>query len=209
MAIAITRNDRFKRGYARYIGYSILIAAAVHLLFFCFSPPFVFKPYALPDEENTVVISLPDRVEAPPEPTAVRHPIVEIVPAGDGEEVEDVDIPQNVFDNLGSFPPLAGIEQERAPRFVAFDELPVLIRSASPAYPELARQAGIEGRVLLDVVVGADGAVQGASVLESDVTSAMEKAAIAAALQFRFRPAMQGAVPVRVRVAIRITFELN
>ncbi len=41
--------------------------------------------------------------------------------------------------------------------FVAFDELPVLLSAEQPAYPDLAREAGITGTVRVNVLVGKDG----------------------------------------------------
>ncbi len=105
----------------------------------------------------------------------------------------------------GYIPPPADQAQE----FYAFDEAPVLIRFVNPVYPDLARQAGIEGTVELEVLVGVDGKVVEVSVLRSDVTTAMEKAAEQAAMQFLFKPAKQRTVPVEARIAVPIRFKLH
>jgi periplasmic protein TonB len=105
----------------------------------------------------------------------------------------------------GYIPPPADQAQE----FYAFDEAPVLIRFVNPVYPDLARQAGIEGTVLLDVLVGDDGKVIEATVAQSDVTTAMEKAAEQAAMQFLFKPAKQRTVPVEAHIAVPIRFKLH
>lgn len=209
MPIAITGNDGFKRGYSRYIGCSFVAAATFHLLFFVFSPPFVVKPYVL-DEGFVPFDPLLPEITVPDEPAPVKSPPVTIEPADECGDVVDVDVPATSFTDFTSFsPPLAAPGSERASELIPFDEQPVLVRSVNPVYPELARQAGIEGDVLISVLVGTDGAVLDASVLRSSVTPAMEKAALDAAMRFRFRPARQGAVPVSVRVAFRITFELH
>jgi TonB family protein len=98
---------------------------------------------------------------------------------------------------------------ETATEFHAFDEAPVLLRAQSPRYPDLARQAGIEGTVLLNVLVDEDGKVGDVSIIQSDVTSAMEKAAIEAAKGFFFKPAKQRTVPVRAHIAVPIRFKLH
>ncbi|HVO77048.1 MAG TPA: energy transducer TonB [Candidatus Bathyarchaeia archaeon] len=98
---------------------------------------------------------------------------------------------------------------EQAQEFYAFDEAPVLLRAVNPAYPDLARQAGIEGTVLLNVLVDENGKVLEVSVIQSDVTSAMEKAAEEAAMHFFFKPAKQRTVPVRAHVAVPIRFKLH
>jgi protein TonB len=98
---------------------------------------------------------------------------------------------------------------EQAQEFYAFDEPPVLLRSQNPVYPELARQAGIEGTVLLNVLVTEDGKVADVSVMQSDVTSAMEKAAEDAVMHFIFKPAKQRTVPVAAHIAVPIRFKIH
>jgi protein TonB len=98
---------------------------------------------------------------------------------------------------------------EQAQEFHAFDEPPVLIRSQTPRYPDLARQAGIEGTVLLSVLVDEDGKVSDVSVIQSDVTTAMEKAAEEAVKNFYFKPAKQRTVPVKAHIAVPIRFKIH
>ena len=93
--------------------------------------------------------------------------------------------------------------------FLAFDEPPSLSFYEPPKYPSLARDAGIEGTVAIKVLVSEEGKVIDAVVLSSDVTPAMEKAALAAAWKCRFRPAKQRTVPVRAHVMIPFQFQLN
>ena len=57
----------------------------------------------------------------------------------------------------------------RSPRpdeFVSFDELPVCLIIQPPVYPDLARQAGIDGTVMVQTLVGKDGKVKEAHVVE-------------------------------------------
>ena len=210
MAIAITDNDRFKRDYSRYIGCSFLIAAAIHLVLFSFTPPFHVKPFVYKAPEVPPIELEPiDDIKDLPEPPAVPKPVVNIVPAEDGEKGEDIEVPPNVFGSLdGVLPPPPPVVE--APSTVSvWDEAPVLVRTVRPVYPELSRQAGIEGEVTLSVLVGEDGTVLDVSVIKSSVIPSMERAAVAAARQFRFLPARQGAMPVRARVAVPVTFKLH
>ena len=71
------------------------------------------------------------------------------------------------------------------------------------------REAGIEGTVAVRVLVNEQGKVIAADILSSDVTPAMEKAALEAAKQCRFRPAKQRTVPVKAHVMIPFSFQLN
>ena len=98
---------------------------------------------------------------------------------------------------------------EQAQEFYAFDEPPILLRSQNPVYPDLARQAGIEGTVLINALVTEDGKVAEVSVIQSDVTSAMNKAAEDAVMHFIFKPAKQRTVPVPANIAVPIRFKIH
>lgn len=208
MALVAVENVRFKKNYNKYLRNSLFFALVIHFLMFYFSPPFEFKPYVL-KEEYFEAIDLPEQFDIPPPPKEVAQPAIPME-AAEGEEVdEEADIAPTSFDDVESLPPPPPPPSEQAQEFYAFDEPPVLIKYVSPRYPDLARQAGIEGTVLLEVLVSDEGKVEQARVIQSDVTPAMEKAAIQAAKQFRFKPAKQRTVPVRARMAIPIRFKLH
>jgi protein TonB len=85
--------------------------------------------------------------------------------------------------------------------------LPIKLSMKSPAYPEMARLAGIEGTVVVQVLVGKDGRVQRTKVVEGPVQ--LRDAAVAAALTAIFRPASMNNRPVAVWVAIPLRFTLH
>jgi protein TonB len=91
--------------------------------------------------------------------------------------------------------------------FVAFDELPVLLTIQPPTYPELVRQAGIDGAVLVQVLVGKDGKVKQAVAVEGP--DVLRPEAVRAAKTAIFKPALQGTSPVEVWVQVPIVFSLN
>ena len=51
-----------------------------------------------------------------------------------------------------------------------------------PGYPEDARKAGIEGEAIVEVTVGADGAVLGCSLATSAGNGSLDQAAVEAAI---------------------------
>ena len=208
MAVTAVANVKFKAGYNRYLRNALFAAIVVHFLVIYFSPPFEFKPYVLREQEFIVVETAED-FELPPPPKEIDQPAV-VMEAAEGEEVDDeAEIAPTSFDRIDNLPPPPPPPSETSQEFYAFDEPPVLVKYVPPKYPSLARQAGIEGTVLLRVVVGIDGKVEQASVIQSDCTPAMEKAAIAAAKQFLFKPAKQRTVPVRASMAVPIRFKLH
>jgi len=208
VATVALENVRFKHGYSRYIRNAFFGALFVHFLLFYFTPPFEFKPYVL-REEYFEAVELPEQFDIPPPPKEIAQPAVPIE-AQEGEEVdEEAEIAPTSFNRIDDIPPPPPPPSEQAQEFYAFDEPPVLIKFVAPKYPELARTAGIEGTVLLRVVVGEDGKVISVSVIQSDVTPAMERAAMEAARRFLFKPAKQRTVPVRAAVAVPIRFTLH
>lgn len=86
---------------------------------------------------------------------------------------------------------------------------PEVIEQVVPAYPELARAVGIEGRVVVQVVIDSVGMVARADVLSSSGSSLLDAAALEAARGFRFRPGYQLDRPVPVAMAIPFSFRLN
>jgi protein TonB len=184
-----------------------LIVVAVHLLLFVFAPPFHFKPYRLEAQEIMIVEDVPDFDLPKPIPEEPQPPM-DLEPADD-DLGEDIDPPQNVFygdDNLPLPPRLPRIDQ---PGFVAFDKPPVPKHLAMPSYPELAREAGIEGVVYVKVLIDENGKVTWVAVLESNVTDSMNRSALDAARRCRFEPAKQRNKPVPVVVVIPFEFRLE
>lgn len=76
-------------------------------------------------------------------------------------------------------------------------------------YPDLARQQGIEGRVLVHVQINQSGAVIGTKVLKSLGKNGCDEAAIEAIRQVRWEPALSNNEPVTVWVVVPVIFKLN
>jgi protein TonB len=90
--------------------------------------------------------------------------------------------------------------------FVAVDEEPVRLRIDAPVYPDVARNAEVQGTVLVRALVGKDGKVKNAIIVES--IPLLDEAAIACAKTAVFRPAISQQEPVEVWVMMPITFRL-
>ncbi len=84
-----------------------------------------------------------------------------------------------------------------------------VLRNPKPPYPLLARRRGYEGRVLLSVVVRADGAGGGVTVKQSSGHAMLDEAALDTVRRWRFLPARRGATPVESRVDVPIVFRLE
>jgi protein TonB len=91
--------------------------------------------------------------------------------------------------------------------FVPREEEPELVTMSAPHYPDLARRAGIEGRVLIRALVGKDGRVLEAFVIEGNAI--LNEAALQSVRGAIFRPALQQQRPIAVWVVIPLQFVLN
>lgn len=76
-----------------------------------------------------------------------------------------------------------------------------------PAYPAAARVAHVEGAVLLDIVIDAQGRVQAVRVLRS--IPALDQAAIDAVRQWRFTPTRVNGAAVPIAMNVTVTFSLS
>jgi len=76
-----------------------------------------------------------------------------------------------------------------------------------PAYPAAAKQAGIQGTVILELAIGKDGKVQSAKVLRS--IPELDQAAIDAVKQWEFTPTLKDGVPVPVVMTATVKFALQ
>jgi len=77
-----------------------------------------------------------------------------------------------------------------------------------PAYPRSERLLGLEADVVLSLVVGADGRVEAAEVVES-AGERFDRASLDAARRARFRPARLGGEAVSSRVIYTVHYRLD
>jgi len=93
--------------------------------------------------------------------------------------------------------------------YVFHDADPVPMVMPPPEYPAIARQAGIQGTVIVQLLVDLDGSVMKTRVAGSSKNEALDEAAEKGAGRFKFIPGKQGNKPVRVWVSMPIVFRLE
>jgi periplasmic protein TonB len=152
--------------------------------------------------------STPRPIDLPPDiPNPIPNPVPVpkvISPAGGGERKE------RPLD--GVVPGTAPLEIPGDPvepaegQFVAYDKPPIPYYRPEPSYPAWPREAGIEGRVVLHVLVGRDGRVTRITVIRA--VGGLTDAAREAIGRWLFHPALSGKNPVAVWVEIPIEFKL-
>ncbi|RPI05635.1 MAG: energy transducer TonB [Ignavibacteriae bacterium] len=120
-----------------------------------------------------------------------------------------------VIDQNASSAGAAQIEQDlninddvAPPDFVPYEKEPTVVKRVEPKYPDLALRAGLEGNVFVKVWVDKEGKVRKVVLLKSDAPI-FEEAAIGAAKQWVFTPAVMQKGPVSVWVSIPFRFRLT
>jgi protein TonB len=161
------------------------------------APPQVAVAVAAAAPSVGIPVPVPD-AEAPPEQTiASQEKIAAITPS--------VPLPAE-GDPIVVVPP----REEELPKFgdyVYIEELPEAVTRVAPEYPDLARDANVDGTVLVQALVGRDGRVRDVRVVQS--IPMLDEAAVAAVRKWVFKPALANNKPVAVWVAVPVRFTLQ
>ena len=135
-------------------------------------------------------------------------------PADSSSKVTPGDTPGQIKYHMKTFPGDTTIDRHM-PRyspgdaqFIPVDSQPVPTREVQPDYPDEARASNIEGTVWIKCLVGKDGKVSKAEVIRPDA-EVLNKAAVAAALQWTFTPAKRKGEPVAVWSVLPFRFKLD
>ncbi len=83
----------------------------------------------------------------------------------------------------------------------------LLIRKVQPAYPPLARQARIQGTVLLQAEISKNGTIENLRLISGHPMLA--PSAIEAVKQWKYRPYILNGEPVEVETQITVNFTLS
>ncbi len=209
-----------KRGYVKSaelmeeypdnLARSMIFAQLILIVLFLSVRGISVAPYQPKQVESTYVesagLEVSKEIEAPPPPKPQVS--IQVTESGAGaEESEEVDIaPTTVFSELEAPPPPS--TDTTVYEYHVVEVKPQVKKAVKPKYPELARKAGIEGKVFVLAVVGPDGKVRSATVIRSD-NPIFNDAAIEAVMQFEFSPAYQQDRPVACKVMVPITFTLR
>jgi protein TonB len=83
----------------------------------------------------------------------------------------------------------------------------LLVRKVNPTYPPLARQARIQGTVVLRAVISKDGSIENLTLVSGHPMLA--PAAIDAVKQWKYRPYLLNGEPVEVDTEVLVNFTLS
>ncbi|UCD38982.1 MAG: energy transducer TonB [Fidelibacterota bacterium] len=171
-------------------------------------------PSAATFEQIVQEFDIPEthQFEAPPPPSRPSIPIE----SDDEDFAEDITIEETLLDEFEEWevPAPPADDPSSRIRFIPHDEPPVPIGGYAAiaeklVYPAIAREAGIEGTVVLQAFVSDKGFVEDVVVLNGLPETGLDEAAVKAVRQVRFKPAKQRDMPLGVWVAIPIHFVLT
>jgi periplasmic protein TonB len=167
-----------------------------------------------------------DQAPSEPSPTVHRGPLPAPVLVEQGADVRGLVLPP--VEPIPGIPDLAGPapigpgDPASAPLDPAQDgdggplceclvqERPELLAGPPPAYPPALREAGVEGDVVIQVVVDTLGRPEPASArIVQHAAPGFETSALRAILAARFRPARVWGRAVRVLVQVPVAFNLH
>ncbi|MCA9741304.1 MAG: energy transducer TonB [Deferribacteres bacterium] len=203
-----------RRKYTRTVELGMVLSLFLTLVLF-----FGFRNWGTQSEMLEVELPEIQVEEVPPteqikRPPPPARPSV-AVPTDDEDIPEDetIDITEINFDEIPEPPPPPQAD-ESSNIFVAYDEAPEPIGGFGAIqrnleYPEIARKAGIEGRVIVNVLVDVDGSVVETKILKSLGHSGCDEAAVKAIRTVKWKPAKQRDRPVKVWVGIPVIFKLK
>ena len=75
-------------------------------------------------------------------------------------------------------------------------------------YPEIARRAGIQGRVYIQAFINENGDVVRTNILKG-IGGGCDEAAVAALKKVKFKPGIQNGMPVKVQITVPVIFKLS
>ena len=128
----------------------------------------------------TVVATAP--VNAPVSATAAVAPAPSVVVPAAPAAPTKVDLPTTVADYQAKSPPV---------------------------YPAMSRRMGEQGRVVMRVLIGADGVPQQAEVQQSSGHGRLDRAAADAVMRWRYVPGKRGGLPETMWFQVPIEFKLG
>lgn len=217
--MALNKNQKvdLKRKYQRYWEISLIISLTLLIVAFKFFPKFeqevigIDAPQELIDVED---IEATKQETAPPPPPKPPIPIE----APTDDVLEDVEIEATDLDvdaEVAAPPPPPKVEDEDAEPvfFVAVEQMPEPIGGIGAiqskiVYPEIAKRAGVQGRVYVKAYVDEAGRVTKVELIRG-IGAGCDEAAMEAVNSVMFSPGKQRGKPVKVQVTVPVLFKLQ
>lgn len=219
--MALPKNPKvdLKRQYKRIYELSLIFSLALLIVAFKFFP--TFEKSVVNTEGPQELITSEDvehtkQESAPPPPPKPPIPIE----APSDDVLEDIEISESELDENAQVtapppPPAKKEEVEEAEPvfFVAVEEMPEPIGGIAAIqekiiYPEIAKRAGVQGRVFVKAYVNENGDVNKVELIRG-IGAGCDEAAMEAVKVTKFKPGKQRGKSVKVQVTVPVLFKLQ
>ena len=216
--MALKKNPKvdLKRQYKRTFEISMIISLIILVSAFKFFPKFMTEAVDLEAPQELVDMQDVEQTKqeaAPPPPP--KPPIPIEAPTDDVlEDIEIADTELDMNEVITAPPPPPPEEDDSEPVFfVAVEQMPEPIGGIGAiqskiVYPEIAKRAGVQGRVFVKAFVDESGFVTKVELIRG-IGAGCDEAAMNAVEQTKFRPGKQRGKPVKVQVTVPVLFKLQ
>lgn len=219
--MALVKNSKvdLKKHYKRIFETSLILSLLILIVSFKYFP--TFEKQVVKGEGPQELISSEDvehtkQEAAPPPPPKPPIPIE----APSDDVLEDIEISESELDENAtvSAPPPPPVKKEEVEDaepvfFIAVEEMPEPIGGIGAiqekiVYPEIAKRAGVQGRVFVKAFVNEGGDVNKVELIRG-IGAGCDEAAMEAVKTTRFKPGKQRGKPVKVQVTVPVLFKLQ
>ncbi len=220
--MALPKNPKvdLKTKYRRYLEICMILSLGLMIIAFKYFPEVKKTDIKLEGPQELVIaedVEVTKQESAPPPPP--KPPIPIEAPSDDVlEDIEIMDAELDVTEEVTAPPPPPPSEEEEEEEeepafFVAVEEMPTPIGGIGAiqkniTYPEIAKRAGVQGRVFVKAYVDESGNVQKVELIKG-IGAGCDEEAMAAVKKAKFKPGKQRGKPVRVQVSIPVLFKLQ
>ena len=219
MAIVKTKKADLMAKYKKVFEISLIVALALLIVAFKFSPDLKGGEVVSEGTQELFQVEQIDQTKQENRPPPPPKPPIPIeAPSSDVlEDIEIGDTEIDINEQVDAPPPPPKedkkIVEEEPVYFVAVEEMPEPIGGISEiqkkiVYPEIAKRAGVEGKVYVLAFVDESGNVTDAKIIKG-IGAGCDEAALDAVKKTKFKPGKQRGKAVRVQVSIPVVFKLQ
>jgi protein TonB len=165
------------------------------------------EPSAAPPQQDALAaqaVPPQPRPSAPPAPKPVPHTVSAASNVGIPSSLKS-QMASSTPDASGNKPPEAAMSSIEPVTLTESAARDLLTQPVDPVYPDAAKAAGQRGSVVLQVLIGRDGAVQDAKFLQGSLVFA--RTAIDAVKQWHFKPYSMNGRAVSAQTVITLKFQ--
>ena len=204
------RKDYFERTYRLRIRIVYLSILSSLILGFYFFPKIIESDMIFEAEEFTEIMNVEiiKPIQQQQQFKSARPSIP--IEADEDSDIDTLDFMDTDIEGFGDWgaPPPPPKSNSR-PKWVQYDQAPTPKKTLKPKYPDICRQAGIEGTVVISFWVDETGTIDQSSIEILQSIPCLDQVCIDVIKKSKWRPARQGRQKVGVPLSMPFNFTLE